>query len=78
MKEPNITIEEIQNMKLIYVRFRGTYIEFRKQSKKMFETLFKFVVPNTPLNVNENKTASTANRSFVNLTPFFNYFLKIL
>ena len=29
-------------MKLIYVRFRGTYSAFRKNSMKMFKTLFSF------------------------------------
>lgn len=41
MKEPNISIETIE-MKVIYVRFRGSYLEFRKQSKKMIKTLFAF------------------------------------
>ena len=55
MREPNITIENIQNMKLIYVRFRGTYIEFKKQSKKMFETLFKFAKTHNLIIENETK-----------------------
>ena len=55
MREPNITIENIQNMKLIYIRFRGTYIEFKKQSKKMFETLFKFAKTHNLIIENETK-----------------------
>ncbi len=55
MREPNITIENIQNMKLIYVRFRGTYTEFKKQSKKMFETLFKFARTHNLIRENETK-----------------------
>lgn len=55
MKEPNITIEKIQNMKLIYVRFKGTYIEFKKQSRKMFETLFKFAQTHNLIVENETK-----------------------
>lgn len=58
MKEPDITIKEIQNMKLIYVRFRGTYIEFKKQSKKMFETLFKFAQTHNLIVENETKVLS--------------------
>ena len=38
MNIPTISIENIEEMKVIYVRFRGAYIEFRKQSKKMFKT----------------------------------------
>ena len=55
MREPNITIENLQNMKLIYIRFRGTYIEFKKQSKKMFETLFKFAKTHNLIIENETK-----------------------
>ena len=42
MNIPTVSIENIEEMKVIYVRFRGTNIEFRKQSKKMFKTLFSF------------------------------------
>lgn len=42
MNIPTVSIENIEEMKLIYVRFRGTYVEFRKQSNKMFKTLFSF------------------------------------
>ena len=42
MNIPTVSIENIEEMKVIYVCFRGTYIEFRKQSKKMFRTLFLF------------------------------------
>ena len=55
MREPNITIENIQNIKIIYIRFRGTYIEFKKQSKKMFETLFKFAKTHNLIIENETK-----------------------
>lgn len=46
MNEPTITIENLDEMKLIYVRFRGIYSEFRKKSRKMFETLFRFAQSN--------------------------------
>ena len=42
MNIPTVSIENIEEMKVIYVSFQGTYIEFRKQSKKMFRTLFSF------------------------------------
>jgi len=42
MNTPTVSIEIIEEMKVIYVRFRGTYTQFRKQSKKMFKTLFSF------------------------------------
>ena len=42
MNKPTVSMEHIGEMKLIYVRFRGTYLEFRKQSRKMFKTLFSF------------------------------------
>ena len=42
MNIPTVSIENIEEMKVIYVRFRGTYAEFRKQSRKMFNTLFSF------------------------------------
>lgn len=45
MEKPNITIEEI-DLKIIYIRFRGTYVEFRKNSYKMFKKLFKFAEKN--------------------------------
>lgn len=46
METPKIRIETVEEMKVIYVRFRGTYIEFRKQSKKMFKQLFTFAEKN--------------------------------
>jgi len=30
MNIPTVSIENIEELKVIYVRFRGTYIEFRK------------------------------------------------
>lgn len=42
MHIPTVSIENIEEMKLIYVRFRGTYAGFRKHSNKMFNTLFSF------------------------------------
>ncbi|NLB90255.1 MAG: AraC family transcriptional regulator [Clostridiales bacterium] len=42
MTIPTVSIEHIEEMKVIYVRFRGPYAEFRKQSRKMFQTVFAF------------------------------------
>ncbi|WP_099203492.1 AraC family transcriptional regulator [Miniphocaeibacter massiliensis] len=45
MNKPNVTIENIE-MKVIYIRFKGTYVAFRKESKKMFKELFDFAKNN--------------------------------
>lgn len=42
MNKPTISIENLDNTKVIYVRFRGSYTEFRKHSRKMFNQLFEF------------------------------------
>lgn len=46
MNEPQISILNIDNMRIIYIRFKGTYIEFRKNSRGMFEKLFKYANDN--------------------------------
>ena len=45
MEKPNIRIEEVE-MKIIYIRFRGSYLEFRKNSMKLFRELFLFAKSN--------------------------------
>ncbi|MEG0283537.1 MAG: GyrI-like domain-containing protein [Erysipelotrichales bacterium] len=45
MKKPNIEIKNSE-MKIIYIRFKGTYKEFRKESRKMFNELFEFAEKN--------------------------------
>ena len=51
MKKPTITKETIE-LKVIYVRYRGTYIGFRKNALKMYKELVKFaekkalIIPN--------------------------------
>lgn len=43
MIEPiNITTEELRDQRIIYIRFRGSYVEFRRESKKLFNELFDF------------------------------------
>lgn len=47
MLEPkSMTVEELQDVKIIYIRFRGSYPEFRKQSRKLSNELFKFATEN--------------------------------
>lgn len=41
MDKPNITIENIE-YQVIYVRFKGTYADFRKNSRKLFNELFAY------------------------------------
>lgn len=45
MKNPKIEIVNTE-LKVIYVRFKGTYSEFRKASRKMFNELFDFAKKN--------------------------------
>ena len=46
IKPINITTENIDNQRIIYIRFRGSYVDFRKQSRKMFKELFEFATKN--------------------------------
>lgn len=55
MEKPKITIEELKDVGIIYVRFRGTYVEFRKNSNKMFKKLFAFAEENDLIIPNETK-----------------------
>lgn len=47
MIEPtNVTIEELTDQRIIYIRFRGSYLEFRRKSRKLFNELFDFATTN--------------------------------
>lgn len=46
IKPVNITTETLENQRIIYVRFRGSYTEFRKNSRKLFKELFDFATEN--------------------------------
>lgn len=46
MEKPNITIEELNELRIIYVRFRGSYVDFRKNSNRLFKKLFTFAEKN--------------------------------
>lgn len=45
MEKPNITIENF-NTDVIYIRFKGSYIAFRKNSRKLFNQLLSFAEAN--------------------------------
>lgn len=56
MIEPmNITTEELKDQLIIYIRFRGSYVEFRRKSKKLFNELFDFATANNLINPNKTK-----------------------
>lgn len=52
MQKPTIEIKELKEFKIIYIRFKGTYVDFRKNSRKLFNKLFEYakskelVIPN--------------------------------
>ncbi|MFZ8765723.1 AraC family transcriptional regulator [Enterococcus asini] len=61
MVKPNsITIETIDK-RIIYIRFRGSYGEFRKSSRKMFKELFAFATENHLLIPEETKVLTMYN-----------------
>lgn len=45
MEKPNVSIEYV-NTRVIYIRFKGSYLAFRKNSRNMFNQLFKFATEN--------------------------------
>ncbi|MGL4695536.1 AraC family transcriptional regulator [Enterococcus larvae] len=56
MIEPiNITIKELEKQRIIYIRFRGSYVEFRRQSRKLFKELFDFAAKNNLISSDETK-----------------------
>lgn len=61
MKEPNITIEELKELKIIYLRFRGSYLDFRKNSRNMFRKLFEFASKNNLVIENFTKVLTIYN-----------------
>lgn len=46
MDKPTISINNKINYNVIYLSFRGSYIEFRKQSKNMYEKLLEYAINN--------------------------------
>lgn len=56
MIEPiSITTEELKEQRIIYIRFRGSYGEFRKQSRKLFNELFDFATTNNLIDPDKSK-----------------------
>lgn len=45
MNEPKIEIKD-KTFRVIYIRFKGTYVAFRKESRKMFNELFEYARKN--------------------------------
>ncbi|HCM88914.1 MULTISPECIES: GyrI-like domain-containing protein [Vagococcus] len=50
IKPINITTEQLEDQKIIYIRFRGSQAEFRKNSRKLFNELFEFATNNYLVN----------------------------
>lgn len=61
MENPRITIEHIESMRIIYIRFKGTYLEFRKNSRKLFEKLFAYAKENNLIAPNITKVLTIYN-----------------
>lgn len=57
----NITTRELKNQTIIYIRFRGSYTEFRKQSKIMFQELFEFATKNNLIDPEQTKVLTVYN-----------------
>lgn len=60
IKPDSITIENIEK-KIIYIRFRGTYAEFRKNSRKLFHELFTFATENNLIVPDQTKVLTMYN-----------------
>ncbi len=62
MIEPiSITTVNLDNQKIIYIRFRGSYLEFRKNSRKLFKELFEFGIKNELINPDVTKVLTMYN-----------------
>ncbi|MBP1044593.1 GyrI-like domain-containing protein [Vagococcus sp. BWB3-3] len=56
MIEPmTITTEELQDQRIIYIRFRGSYAAFRKESRKLVTELFDFATKHQLIVPNDTK-----------------------
>lgn len=54
MEVPTITLEDIDK-RVIYVRFKGSYVAFRKNSRKLFNQLFAYASTNNLIIEGETK-----------------------
>ena len=62
MIEPtSITIEKLKDQRIIYIRFRGSYVEFRRKSRKLFNELFDFATTNNLIDPNTTKVLTIYN-----------------
>ncbi|MGL5686543.1 AraC family transcriptional regulator [Vagococcus fluvialis] len=62
MIEPtSITTINLDNQKIIYIRFRGSYLKFRKNSRKLFKELFEFGTKNELINPDVTKVLTIYN-----------------
>lgn len=61
MKQPEIRIETLENQKYIYIRFRGSYLQFRKNSRKLFNQLFAYAKINQLIEENVTKVLTIYN-----------------
>jgi len=57
MKKPKITKEQFDE-KLIYIRFRGSYGEFRKNARKMLSELMDFAKKNDLIVLDQTKVVT--------------------
>lgn len=55
IRPTNITVTELRSQRIIYIRYRGSYVEFRKASRKLFKELFDFAAENKVIIPNEAK-----------------------
>ncbi len=55
MKTPEIRIESIEAMHIIYIRFKGTYKEFRKNSRTLYNKLFTYALRKNLINPEQTK-----------------------
>lgn len=60
IKPKSITIETVDK-KIIYIRFRGSYTEFRKNSRRLFNELFTFATENNLIIPDETKVLTIYN-----------------
>lgn len=62
MIEPtSITTINLDNQKIIYICFRGSYLKFRKNSRKLFKELFEFGTKNELINPDVTKVLTIYN-----------------
>ena len=61
MEKPIVEIKKIEKQRIIYISFSGTYIEFRKNSRKLFNKLFSFAESKGLIDENITKVLTMYN-----------------